>query len=80
MISREQNIKKIHDLRALLEECIKIDQSFEYLRNGCTTLNTYYTPSRYPDISEFVHFTKEKAEEAYKFAKAITSFVKNKVD
>src|SRR3989344_3065710 len=54
LISQEKNIKKIHDLRALLEECIKIDQSFEHLRNECAVLNTCYSPSRYSDISEFV--------------------------
>ncbi|MDO8570850.1 MAG: HEPN domain-containing protein [Candidatus Daviesbacteria bacterium] len=79
LISQEKDIKKIHDLRALLEECIKSDQSFESLRNECVALNTYYIPSRYPDLSEFIHFTKEKSEEAYKFAKEITSFVKDKI-
>lgn len=79
LISQEENIKKIHDLRALLEECIKIDQSFEHLRNECATLNVYYSPSRYPDISEFVHFTKEKAEEAYVLAGKIIEFVKGKL-
>lgn len=79
LISQEKNIKKIHDLRALIEECIKIDRSFEHLRNACVTLNGYYAPSRYPDISEFVHFTQEKAEEAYSLAEKIVEFVGKKL-
>jgi len=78
LISQEKNIKKIHDLRALLEECIKIDHSFELLRSACSTLNTYYAPTRYPDIAEFTNFTKEKAKEAYILAGKIVEFVKNK--
>lgn len=79
LISRVSDIKKIHDLRAILEECIKIDPSFEQLRNECTTLNTYYAPTRYPDIVEFIHFTEEKAEEAYTLAKKIVEFIEQKL-
>ncbi len=80
LISQEKNIKKIHDLRALLEECTRIDQSFEQLRDPCVTLNAYYAPSRYPDIAEFVDFTQEKAKEAYPLAKKVVDFVKTKVE
>lgn len=79
LISKEKNIKKIHDLRAILESCIKIDRSFEHLRNECATLNAYYAPTRYPDIIEFIHFTEAKAEEAYILAGSIVEFVKNKL-
>lgn len=79
LVNHEGNIKKIHDLRAILEECIRIDKSFEYLRNDCATLNVYYAPSRYPDITEFIEFTKEKAEEAFLLAKNIVEFVKQKL-
>jgi len=79
LISKERDIKKIHDLRAILEECIEIDQSFEHLREECATLNTYYAPTRYPDIAEFIHFTEERAEEAYIMADMIVEFVKNKL-
>ena len=80
LISQEENIKKIHDLRALLEECIRIDQSFEQLRENCAILNAYYAPSRYPDIAEFIDFTQEKAKEAYLLAKKIVDFVQHKLE
>lgn len=80
LISKSEPIKKIHDLRVLVEVCINIDQDFENLREQCSTLNPYYAPTRYPDIGEFVDFTKEKADEAYQFAKEIVKFVKNKLE
>lgn len=71
--------KKIHSLVALLEECKKINESFEQLRSECATLTVYYAPVRYPDIAEFSDITSEKAKEAYKFAKKIVEFVENKL-
>lgn len=79
LISRDKNIKKIHDLRALLEECLIIDKSFEDLREQCSILTSYYAPARYPDVAEFVNFTEEKAQEAYDFAKHIVNFVEDKL-
>lgn len=72
--------KKIHDLAALLEACIKKDPSFEELRESCTILTDYYAPARYPDIAEFVEFTEEKAKEAYVLAKKIVDFVGQKLE
>lgn len=57
LINQDKNIKKIHDLGALLEECIKIDGNLE-----CITLTDYYAPTRYPDIIQFINFTEEKAK------------------
>lgn len=79
LINNGSVLKKVHDLGALLEECIKLDDSFSVLKEHCVILTDYYAPSRYPDMGEFMDFTKEKAEEAYKFAKEITSFVKDKI-
>ncbi len=67
-------------MRALLEECLSVDKSFEPLRDGCITINAYYAPSRYPDIAEFVDFTEEKAKEAYLLAKEIVGFIEEKLE
>ena len=77
LINKGKNIKKIHDLNALLEECISFNRSFENLRKECIILTGYYAPSRYPDIFEFVDFTEDKARQSYLFAKTIVEFVKN---
>lgn len=72
-------IKKIHDLGALLEECIKIDGSFSQLKEACASLTDYYAPTRYPDIGEFMDFTKDRAEEAERFAEKIIDFIQEKL-
>lgn len=77
---QEKNIKKIHDLGAILEECIKIDGDFENLKLECVTLTDYYVPTRYPDIAQFVDFTEVKAKEAYLLAKKIIEFIEQKLD
>lgn len=79
LISKNETIKKIHDLRVLIEKCQKIDPEFETLREQCVTLNPYYTPARYPDIGEYADFTEEKAREAYQIAKKIVEFVEEKL-
>lgn len=66
LINNDKIPKKIHDLQALLNECIQIDNSFEVIKEECKTLTGYYAPTRYPDIDEFVDFTEEKAKEAFK--------------
>lgn len=71
---------KVHDLEVLLRRCIKIDESFQALKKQSVTLTDYYAPTRYPDINEFVDFTKEKAYEAYQFAKDIIEFVEIKLE
>ena len=79
LIKQGKDIKKIHDLGALLEKCIKLDDTFEQLRPGCLTLTAYYVQSRYPDISEFIDFTEEKAREACEFAEKIVNFIEKKL-
>lgn len=79
LISKDETIKKIHDLRVLIERCHTIDPDFEKLRESCATLNPYYTPARYPDIGEYTDFTEEKAREAYQIAKEIVEFVEEKL-
>ena len=80
LISKGKVIKKVHDLRGLLEECTRIDPSFENLKEKCSTLNTYYAPTRYPDLGEYVDFSKDKAHESYAFAKEIVEFVEAKLE
>ena len=74
-----KSITKIHDLGALLEMCVKIDKSFEELREASASLTGYYTPTRYPDVAEFMIFSKNKAEEALELAQEILRFVEGKI-
>ena len=36
------HIRKIHDLETLIDDCEKIDKSFETLREGVKFLNQFY--------------------------------------
>lgn len=75
LINHKKDVKKIHDLGALLQECININAEFEILREECATLTDYYAPARYPDIGEFMEFNEENAKQAYDFAEKIVNFV-----
>lgn len=79
LIAKGKRVVKIHDLGALVEMCVKIDSTFGELREACTTLTDYYAPTRYPDVAEFMIFSKQHADEALKFAGKIVKFVKAKI-
>lgn len=64
---------KTHDLTKLLELCRERDSSLESLLSACTFLNRYYIAARYsPDVESV---TKEKTEQAIRFASDIESAV-----
>lgn len=67
------NIQKIHELPKLLDECVKIDDNLEKLRDACELLTGFYTEVRYPpDIPDF---TKDEILEAFNNAKLIKEIV-----
>ena len=73
----EMHVRKIHDLETLIEDCKKVDQTFETLRDSARFLDQFYTESRYPD--DYVEFSHEDAEEAYTAAKKIKKFVLERI-
>lgn len=75
ILFKKGSLRKIHDLRALLEDCVELDSSFEELREKVITVIPYYIETRYPLYEDVVIFTKTMAEEAYAFAKDIVIFV-----
>lgn len=79
LIDKGTQARKIHDLGALLQQCITQDPNFEVLKEECVTLTDYYAPTRYPDIAEYINFTEDKAKEAYQFARTIVEFIENKL-
>ena len=78
LIFHGRKLRKIHDLRALLEECSQIDENMKQIWDQVIELNPYYIETRYPSFDDDM-FTKEKAEEAYKQAKHVLEFVKQKL-
>lgn len=63
-----------HNLIALLEKCMTIDASFEFIRNECEELNGMLR-LRYP--ADFA--LREEAELAMRYAKVVRKFVREKL-
>lgn len=71
-----KHTRKIHNLLILLDECKKIEPSFEQLEDDVRYLNQFYVETRYPgDSSEF---TLKEAKEAFESAIKIKSRVLEK--
>jgi len=73
----EKHVRKIHDLKALLEACIAVDKFFSALRNEAGVLSEIYTESRYPD--DYIEFQDKDAKEAFAAALRIQKFVLDKI-
>ncbi|OGK25479.1 hypothetical protein A3A46_02910 [Candidatus Roizmanbacteria bacterium RIFCSPLOWO2_01_FULL_37_13] len=80
LLLNKKRLRKIHDLRALLEDSISIDKSFEKLRKEAAKLNSYYIETRYPTFEAFSPFTKDQAEEALDYAEKIVDFIEKKLN
>ncbi|MDP3735229.1 MAG: HEPN domain-containing protein [bacterium] len=73
-----QNVRKIHDLKALLQECQNVDPSFRELDEDTAVLNRFYMTSRYPDDTP--EFSSAECREASEAAVRIKEFVLKKMD
>jgi HEPN domain-containing protein len=71
-------VAKIHDLGALVERCHSLDPTFEDLREVVMPLTDYYLQARYPDIADFIHFSKKKADDALTRAETTVAFVEKR--
>lgn len=69
-----KNYKRIHPLIPLLEDCIEIDPTFEFIRTPCDDI-TGIDQFRYP--SDFAN--KDDAKLALKSAKIIRKFIREKL-
>ena len=72
-----QHIRKVHDLPALLNLCIAIDDSFKQLEDDAKFLVGFYVEARYAD--DYPHFTLEEAKQAYEAAERVKEFVAAKL-
>ncbi len=79
LLKKKRPLRKIHDLVAVLEDCLAIDSAFEELRDYVKVLFPYYIETRYPDLGGFAGFDDTKAQEAYDSANKVIGFVKSKV-
>ena len=79
LFSKSKPSKKIHDLGALLEQCIAIDPAFKILRETILPLVDYYLQTRYPDMGDFMDYTEAKAIQALRDASSVVIFVTQKI-
>lgn len=80
ILFKSATVRRIHDLSALLEDCIELDKEFEKLIDQAATLSGYYVEARYPDVAGFMGYSREQAEEASQFAETIVNFVISKTN
>jgi len=72
-----KHVRKVHDLDALLEVCIKVNPVINVLKEEARFLNQFYVESRYPD--EYIKFSRADAEQTYKAALRIRDAVLKKL-
>lgn len=74
----EIEIKRTHDLAALLKDCIATDDSFKILlEKKIPLLTPYGTVIRYPD--DFYMPSTDETKEAVSLAETVRDFVRNKL-
>lgn len=76
LLFHKKPLRKIHDLAALLENCVQIDSSFSDFQAECDKITQYYVETRYPGINIIVD--EKDAVEALSAATGIFNFVKQK--
>lgn len=78
IVAYDLGLKKIHNLRTLMEICAKKNRLFKDLIEDCIFLNAFYIDTRYPAFYP-VGTTRQEAEKAKEAAKRIGDFVKVKL-
>jgi HEPN domain-containing protein len=74
---QERNVRKVHDLSALLNLCEEMDKSFDDLQSEADFLDKFYVETRYP--GDYPEFTWQEAERSCEAAKKIKQFVLSKI-
>jgi HEPN domain-containing protein/predicted nucleotidyltransferase len=81
LFAQRQSLIRTHDLVTLLSHGIGFDMSFEDLREACTTLNEYYTDTRYPDtLRSDTTFAQEEADTAIACADTALGFIRSRIE
>ena len=72
-----KNVRKVHDLNALLTLCAETDKSFNELKLEVDYLNKFYIETRYP--ADIPSFTADEAEKAVETALRMEELVLKKI-
>ena len=71
-------LEKIHDLVKLLEEAIKVDESFTKFIAPLRKITNFYFESRYP-VGYKVEYTKQELKESINQSKILIKLIKKKL-
>ena len=74
---QNKNIRKVHDLEELLQECVSYDPEFNELKEVTVFLNGFYEKTRYP--GDMRALSIHDAERAFASAQKIKDFVMKKI-
>lgn len=77
LLFHKKPLRKIHDLAALLENCVQINSSFSSFQEECDKITQFYVETRYPGVR--IAVDEKDAAEALSAAKGIFNFVKQKI-
>jgi len=61
LVSRGVEFERTHDLLRIIDECIKIEESFSAIVRYCMKLNPYSVITRYPSELELIDSDAESA-------------------
>jgi HEPN domain-containing protein len=79
MLSQGLKLQKIHDLTILLKRCLEKAPRMAELSEDCNILSTFYVETRYP-VHWPATFAHEDAEQAFRAAHRIRSFIRSELD
>ncbi len=80
IISSGNKPERIHDLVALLNECVRISNKAEFqsTEDYCRLLNRYYIPLKYP--SHYPLVTKKQAKAALESVEKVRDIVRQEIE
>ncbi|WP_319203988.1 HEPN domain-containing protein [uncultured Ilyobacter sp.] len=79
LIYNKSRTPKSHDLSAILDKCLELDSSFEYLYNSAENLTPFSTAFRYMDTGMGILPSPDLVAEAEEDSLKILNFVKKKI-
>lgn len=78
LIFHEWKLQKIHDIRTLLEEAIKFDETFRTFIPTSAYLTEFYLKSRYPPWGD-LDLEEEEIEEKMSAVKKLFKLIESKI-
>lgn len=79
LLYTKSKVPKSHDLSAILDKCVELDETFEELYDSAENLTPFSTAFRYMDVGMGIIPTFDVVEEAKEDSINIVNFVKSRI-